>query len=164
MRHIQIQVLWSNLIETSRFSNVRKSFKVFNHPYPSFESFLSEKQVAPSYTSLASLGLTTLILFHTSMWRNMVHFQDWLFVKKDNGSKNSSHWICSEKFLQLKARQMRTARLCKWCTTQCGFHCGNIHLWVFFFCNSKWNDIFLWFQLDISFWKCQVLYFVCDEI
>ena len=60
MRHIQIQVLWSNLIETSRFSNVRKSFKVFNHPYPSFDSFLSEKQVAPSYTSLTSLELTTL--------------------------------------------------------------------------------------------------------
>ena len=61
LRHIQIQVLWSNLIETSRFSNVRKSFKVFNHPYPRFESFLSEKQVAPSCTSLTSQELVTLV-------------------------------------------------------------------------------------------------------
>ena len=73
LRHIQIQVLWSNLIETSRFSNVRKSFKVFNHPYPRFESFLSEKQVAPSYTSLTSLELTTLV----GERRSSISFWNW---------------------------------------------------------------------------------------
>ena len=61
LMHIQIQVLWSELIETFRFSNVTKSFKVFNHPYQSFKIFLSEKQVEPSYTSLISLELPTLI-------------------------------------------------------------------------------------------------------
>ena len=77
--HIQIQVLWSELIETFRFSNVTKSFKVFNHPYPSFESFLSEKQVAPSYTSLTSLELTTLVskYFHIppNIWRRGEFFR-----------------------------------------------------------------------------------------
>ena len=37
-------------------------FSQFCHPYPIIESFLSQKQVAPSCTSLTFLTLTTLNL------------------------------------------------------------------------------------------------------